>query len=1123
MRTHRRRSISDFAPSPLAAALALAFVPQAAQASSAIVNDPSDANIYDTTTPDITLRGAINHFNSLDVNGAPFCTGADSITFNTTDIRFSNGPFVVSPASQLPFISCNGLTIDGGGHQNDATSAVRVTGLGFPNGLYYGLISDVPGVVVKGLELDGFHNGILTSRALSAGTTGELTAIDNIISNSDYAIGGANASHNRITVSAGSTGIYVDYGGQIVTNNIIYSTDGTGIGVAVQLPPSPVTIAGNYVGIDDGTRPDISTSGLNVGISVNGATATVQGNYVTANNFGISLQNDHGSTVSTNNIGTDRTGAADGGGNNNGVAVSNSSSGTTIVNNVIAMSGNGQIQISHSSNITVNGNFLGTDRSVTNDLTGGWGVLAACSDTVAVTNNHIATNIFAGIEFDAVTNGGNVTVQGNTVGVKGDGVTPLGSSAYGLFLTSSTCGVGAALQLKRSSTKSGATAPIGATNGIQVFGNNFRNSRMDGILIADAYNTNIGGNTITGNGGFGINEQSSVVDPGDGNVWLQNTIYGNNGNKAVNLNAGALSLPNDPGDVDVSPVPNNGQNYTSTTTPPVVSHSGGNTTISFQLDSVAGNNYRLDFYANSGPTSVPGGDQYLGNTFLNLTSTPMPGSYTASGLYDSISIVVTKVDASGNGLESSEYSPAVSVITAPNVTLSTTSLNFGNVAIGSAGPPQGATISSTGTAPYQVFEIRDSTCYGGSICYGGPFTCTTTCAEGASYAPGQSCQVTATFNPTVTGSYSQTIALCDNVPPNQRNITLTGTGVVPPPVQFTPSAFDFGTVLLGATSAPEQFTLGNPGTSTVSIGAITATSGYVVNGTDCGTSLAPGTFCAVSVSFVPTGVGVISGTLSVAAAGGPPPILFSSKAARRPKVAGSTATASLTGTGAVEAMLGLPDSINLGSYLAGAAALSSPITLRASGNAFLTINSITVTGPFAMTNNCPANMAPGASCTITLTFSQNALGSYAGTLNVASNAVGGTRSVPLFAQTVAIAAPKLVLTPLTIGFGDRLFGSQSDSQRVTITNIGTAAATLSTTPSNADFLVSASNCGTTLVPSASCFADVVFRPAGFGPRQGSLVVNSNSADSPQSVTLAGSGCRPFSASRRGTSGISCTP
>ena len=51
MRTHRRRSISDFAPSPLAAALALAFVPQAAQASSAIVNDPSDANIYDTTTP----------------------------------------------------------------------------------------------------------------------------------------------------------------------------------------------------------------------------------------------------------------------------------------------------------------------------------------------------------------------------------------------------------------------------------------------------------------------------------------------------------------------------------------------------------------------------------------------------------------------------------------------------------------------------------------------------------------------------------------------------------------------------------------------------------------------------------------------------------------------------------------------------------------------------------------------------------------------------------------------------------------------------------------------------------------------------------------------------------------
>lgn len=1121
MRTPRR-SVSDFALTPLAAALGFAFAPQAAHAENAVVNDPSDAVIYDTTTHTGTLRGALFHFNGLDVNGAPFCTGADTITFDPSFTAAA--PFITAPATDFPPIFCGGLTINGGGSQNDVTSRVQINGANgnFPYGLDFGLMSltsPAAAVIVEGIEIYNVRNTLnSTGRALS-GAPNSLIAIDNIVHDSDRGIGGAaTARHNR--VFSNTTGIFVEYGGQITTDNIVYGND---LGIDSEQVTSPI-VAHNFVGIDDGTRPDVVPASNNVGIVMaSNTTATVQANTITNNNVGLEMNFDSGSTVVGNNVGTDLSGANDGGGNGVGISVSQST-GTAITDNVVSTSGSGQVQVDNSTGISVGSNFLGTDRTVTKDLTGGWGVLATCSDSVAVTNNHIATSIFAGIEFDAVTNGGSVSVQGNRVGVASDGVTPLGSSAYGLFLASTSCNVG--LAAKRARAKSGAVAPLGATDGIQVFDNTFDNSRLDGILIDGAYNTNIGSNTITGNGGFGINLQSAVADPGDGNVWLQNTIYNNIGGKAVNLNAGSLPLPNDPGDTDVAPVPNNGQNYPTMDPLTGVSQAAGQTTVAFTLDSLPGN-YRIDLYANSPASANPGGNQYLGNTFMPITSGPASGSFTANGIFDSISLVATKVDASGNGIESSEYSPTVSLATTPNVALSATTLDFGNVSVGSTSAAQTASITSTGTAPYQLFEIENNSCYGGSICYGGPFTCTTTCQEFATYNPGQSCSVTATFNPQFTGSFSQTISICDNVAPNTRSITLTGAGVVPPPVQFTPSAFDFGTVLLGSTSDPEQFTLGNPGSSVVAIGPISATTGFVVNGTDCGTSLDPLTFCSVSVSFVPTGTGVINGTLSVAAGSGPPPLVLSSRA-RRGKAAVTagpgTATASLTGTGAVQAILDLPSAIDMGGYLAGAPALSVPITLRANGNAFLTINSIGITGPFGMTNDCPANMAPGTSCTITLTFSQNALGSYSGTLDVASNAVGGTRSVPVNAETVAVAAPKLKLDPATIGFGDRLFGNPGTSQRVTITNIGTATASLGVASGNADFVVAASNCGATLDPSSSCFADVAFRPAGFGPRTGSLVVTSNSADSPQSTTLAGTGCRPFVASQRGGGGgISCAP
>ena len=329
---------------------------------------------------------------------------------------------------------------------------------------------------------------------------------------------------------------------------------------------------------------------------------------------------------------------------------------------------------------------------------------------------------------------------------------------------------------------------------------------------------------------------------------------------------------------------------------------------------------------------------------------------------------------------------------------------------------------------------------------------------------------------------------------------------------------------MGTRSPPNTFTIFNPGTGPVSIGPPAVTAGFDIPGHNpCGPTLGPGASCTVNVVFAPTSPGLINGTLSIAAVTGT--TAFSSKGARLAKLAAApSATSALTGTGTIEAVLGLPSAIDFGAYTSGTPALRRLVTLANNGNAVLSISSISVTGPFVLGNGCTADMQPGESCTLTLDFSVTELGNYTGSLVVLSNANGGSRMIPLTAQTVAIAAPLIRVSPLLIGFGDRLLGTSSASQRVTIANVGNAPAVLqSPVLTTTDFLVT-TTCGATLAPASSCFADVSLRPVGFGPRQGELLINSNAVGSPVAVALSGSGCRPFSrASSRLGANFGCLP
>src|SRR5215470_9400711 len=80
-----------------------------------------------------------------------------------------------------------------------------------------------------------------------------------------------------------------------------------------------------------------------------------------------------------------------------------------------------------------------------------------------------------------------------------------------------------------------------------------------------------------------------------------------------------------------------------------------------------------------------------------------------------------------------------------------------------------------------------------------------------------------------------------------------------------------------------------------------------------------------------------------------------------------------------------PNSLNLGSQVIGSTSGASSVSLTNHLGTPLSIFSISTVGDFAQTNNCPASLAPGRSCTIKVTFTPSAVGARSGALVFTDN------------------------------------------------------------------------------------------------------------------------------------------
>lgn len=231
-----------------------------------------------------------------------------------------------------------------------------------------------------------------------------------------------------------------------------------------------------------------------------------------------------------------------------------------------------------------------------------------------------------------------------------------------------------------------------------------------------------------------------------------------------------------------------------------------------------------------------------------------------------------------------------------------------------------------------------------------------------------------------------------------------------PTVVVTPSPFTFGTQPVGATSAPQTFTLTNNNSTTVTFTGIAAVGVSPVANTDfavasdaCSPSVAAGAQCTVTVTFTAAAAGARTGTL-----------VFTDNDVNSPQ------NVSLSGTGSATAPgVGLaPTSLAFGNQVLNTTSAAKTVTLTNTGTAALTISAIAASGDFAISNNpCGAGLAAGANCIISVTFTPTVLGARAGTLTITDNAGGSPHTVPLtgsgvnaadFTVTASAAVPATV-------------------------------------------------------------------------------------------------------------------
>jgi Beta-propeller repeat/Abnormal spindle-like microcephaly-assoc'd, ASPM-SPD-2-Hydin len=507
-----------------------------------------------------------------------------------------------------------------------------------------------------------------------------------------------------------------------------------------------------------------------------------------------------------------------------------------------------------------------------------------------------------------------------------------------------------------------------------------------------------------------------------------------------------------------------------------------------------------------------GGNAYLagGTTSTALSFAPPVGAYQPACALDSVSVCegdafMAKLNPALAGAASMIYftylggnladsASGVAVDTSGNVYLtgSTVSTNFPT---GPSGVPVFQPAFGGGNADAFVAELNPAGAGAGDIVYstylGGTNTDSGTAIALNPSVPASSCPVsrkTPVCDAYVAG---QTCSLdfplanpLQGAPGGNCDAFVSEISVLVG-IALNPAGLSFMTQNVGTTSPPLTVTLTNGDEAlTITSIAITGTNAADFAQTNtCGSSVPAGGQCTISVTFTPTAAGVRKASVTIAdSAPGSPQVI---------NLTGSTSTVTLSSS-----------SLSFGSQPVSVTSSRQTVTVTNEGTTALTISSITASGDFAETNDCSVPLQSGTNCVISVTYTPFVAISSVGALTITDNATGSPQVVLLTGTGVPAATAALSATAIT--FASQPLGASSPPQSVTLTNNGGTTLGISNIAVTGDFTES-TTCGAFLSAGGSCTITIAFKPTAVGSRYGTVTVTDSTANSPQTIALAGTG------------------
>ena len=311
------------------------------------------------------------------------------------------------------------------------------------------------------------------------------------------------------------------------------------------------------------------------------------------------------------------------------------------------------------------------------------------------------------------------------------------------------------------------------------------------------------------------------------------------------------------------------------------------------------------------------------------------------------------------------------------MSLSPTSLNFGNVAAGSS-TTQNLQLSNTGNSSVTLTRVAAS---GAGISVSG-------LGATAALAPSQSVTLHVTFTPTTAGTTAGSVTVTNSDGVNAV-AAVTGTQVQPG-LSLTPTSASFGSVATGSTNS-QTVQIRNSGTANLTVSQATVTgAGFSLSGTALPMTLTPGQSGNFNVQYTPQSAGGVSGAVSVIS-----------------NAPNSPATVALSGTGvaASNTISVNPSSLSFGSVTDGTVAAQG-FTVTNTGNSNVAISGITTTGTgFSLTSGAGAvTLSPNQSTAVSVQFAPSVAGAVNGSVRILSNATGSASSVALSGTGVAPVA-----------------------------------------------------------------------------------------------------------------------